>query len=185
MKISDDIQNIVKRMGGKKSSYRGEVLWVLKINDFVIHMEPWIKELSSKYCLGLNCAISHVHFEVLANRIMGEKPHDFVSLKWFPKDAEVKVEGEIEKAFKLLIQEAIDEVGLINIESLIEEFKNNRPDRPSLPQICHLAALAWTGDYATLEDYERIFAAGYRMNFVPVVTIEMIFKAEQIAKQRF
>lgn len=47
-------------------------------------------------------------------------------------------------------------------------------------QLLHLAALAYLADYDTLLDYQKIFRQGQRLNFVPMITSEMIDRAVHI-----
>lgn len=48
-------------------------------------------------------------------------------------------------------------------------------------QIFHLAALAITGNFNTLMDYQSIFIKGQRLNFVPMITRPVIERALDIA----
>lgn len=58
------------------------------------------------------------------------------------------------------------------------------PPDTGQPQLKHLAALAYLGDFNTLIDYQQIFRKGKRLNFVPMITPEMIDRAVDIAAER-
>ncbi|WP_376766896.1 DUF6990 domain-containing protein [Rhizobium tropici] len=47
-----------------------------------------------------------------------------------------------------------------------------------------MTALAYLADFTTLVDYQEIFRKGKRMNFVPMITREMIDRAVNIAAER-
>ena len=62
----------------------------------------------------------------------------------------------------------------LSLEQSVSLFVANRPDRPSVTQINHLVGLAYRGDFTTLEAYVRAFAEGSRLNFVPMITEEVL-----------
>ena len=64
---------------------------------------------------------------------------------------------------------------------MIKAFALVCPDNRELPQIEHLAALAWQGNFNKLTDYQKIFERGYRMKFVPTITKETIDRALEIS----
>jgi hypothetical protein len=82
------------------------------------------------------------------------------------------------------MQGILRELKAESLDHYIDEFKSNCPDRPSMRQVCHLTALAWTADVTTLSEYEGIFRKGKRLNFVPMITKEMIDRALQVAWRR-
>jgi hypothetical protein len=47
----------------------------------------------------------------------------------------------------------------------------------------HLAALAIAGDLQTLSRYQRSFAHGDRLNFVPYITADLIDRALSLAQR--
>lgn len=58
------------------------------------------------------------------------------------------------------------------------------PPSTGLSQLMHLGALAYLGDFNSLLDYQDIFRRGQRLNFVPMITSEMIDRAVDIAVER-
>lgn len=65
-----------------------------------------------------------------------------------------------------------------DVESCIASFA--RPWETE-KQSTHLAALAYVGDFNTLMDYQEMFKRGKRANFYPVIKVEMIDRALDIA----
>jgi hypothetical protein len=53
-----------------------------------------------------------------------------------------------------------------------------------MPQICHLAALAWKGNLDKLIEYQESFKRGHRLSFVPMITADMVDRALDIAAER-
>lgn len=51
-------------------------------------------------------------------------------------------------------------------------------------QISHISALAYTGDFVTLMEYIEMFKKGKRANFFPIVKLDMIESALDIALER-
>ena len=58
----------------------------------------------------------------------------------------------------------------------IKSFQN-LPDDMGGNQLKHLAALAFDGDFNTLMDQQEFFERGHRLNFVPMITKEVIDRA--------
>jgi hypothetical protein len=117
-----------------------------------------------------------------------------VSIKWFQKSAKVENEALLPPAFETLMRDIMLELKAASIDSFIEEFRSMRPRKPigaavwplprSVPQLCHLAALAWWSDGYTLSGYLKEFRAGNRRDFVPMITQAMIERALEIAAER-
>jgi hypothetical protein len=68
------------------------------------------------------------------------------------------------------------EAGLVACRALQTDAKGAMPLR-------HLAALAIAGDVQTLSIYQRSFARGDRLNFVPYITADLINRALSLAQR--
>jgi hypothetical protein len=75
---------------------------------------------------------------------------------------------------KELLNQVLSWGATLDPDTSVAMFAATRPDGPSVPQINHLVALAYLGDFTTLEGYARTFAKGLRLNFVPLITREAI-----------
>ena len=184
MKIKEITRKNIEKVGGKWRSDKDGAFWEVEANSFILHAESFLRAPPSKpLWIGFDCTIGHKKLAGVANLIMGDKLSNFVSLRWFQKSAYVDLPEQVENASLELMVELVDKLKAENINQLIEDFRLNRPDRPSMPQINHLAALAWLKDSDTLEDYQRIFAAGNHLNFVPMIDKAMIDRALEFAQK--
>ncbi|KIP98717.1 MULTISPECIES: hypothetical protein [Pseudomonas] len=182
MKVDILIGKAIEKNGGKWKADRDGAFWEAERNGFVIQAEPFIRNRpSGRIWLGMDCSVSHKDFAKVANFIMKERPKSFVSLRWFQKNEEVDSIEQAPVTFTRLIEEVLAEIDAEEIGQAIEEFRHNRPNSPSMSQVCHLVALAWSKDSDTLEDYQRMFIAGNRLNFVPMIDKAMIDRALEIA----
>lgn len=73
----------------------------------------------------------------------------------------------------------------VDLNLLLESLVLERPDRPSIPQINHLVALAFLGRFGVLEEYSDSFSRGRHLNFVPTITQEVIDAALDVAYDRY
>ena len=121
---------------------------------------------------------------MIASRILGDPPDTPKSFKSEQGRAEVESLASAGEMYRKMIEEQIESIQKIDMEKVIKDFAANCPDRPSMRQIMHLAALAWMADFNTLTDYQKIFARGHRMNFVPMISQAMIERALDMAFER-
>lgn len=185
MKVDEIIREAVEKNGGKWKADRDGGFWEAEENGFVIQAEPFLRNRpSGQFWVGIDCSVSHKEFAKVANFIMKERPKNFVSLRWFQKSAEVASIEQTPAAFSGLMEDVLAELKAEQIGRIIDEFRSNRPDGPSMPQVCHLAALACSKDSSTLEGYQDEFAAGGRLNFVPMINKAMIDRALEIAQKK-
>jgi hypothetical protein len=80
----------------------------------------------------------------------------------------------------------------LDVNECISAFVRNCPDGgrvcldgPSVTQINHLAALAFVGNFSELEEYSAAFKRGARMNFGPLITLEIIEAVLDISYDQF
>lgn len=83
--------------------------------------------------------------------------------------------------FSHVCQEVISKAAQVELEEAVKEFA--APWSTHL-QISHLAALAYTGDFNTLMDYQILFKGPNRANFHPYIAAAMIDRAFDIAVDR-
>lgn len=182
MKIEDIVISAIGHVGGKWKSDREGGLWSIEANGFALEAEPFLRDRkTSGVCAGFDCSIGHKGFAKLANFIMDERPRNFVSLRWIQKSVEVGSIERVGQSFQNLMKEILDELQGMDIHALVDEFCRNRPDGPSMLQVCHLAALAWKKDAENLRNYQHAFELGNSLNFVPMIDKGMIDRAVDLA----
>jgi hypothetical protein len=174
MRFVEEIRLAVLSREGRWVRDRDGAYGELKHGEFVAQLEPF----DARMQIGIECAVEHRAFSVLVNYILGERAGEFLCIKYFPVHREQSEGAEqlISRTLLLAIEDPL--------ERYLTRFKVERPDMPSIPQLCHLGALAWSGDYSTLLDYEAIFKKGKRLNFVPMIETEMIERALEKAWER-
>lgn len=180
--MEDIVRIAIEHVGGKWKADREGGFWTIQKNGFAIEAEPFLRSRKpSGVWLGFDCSIGHKEFAKLTNFIMDERPHNFVSLRWFQKSDEVESIEYAGQSFRNLMLGILDELQGLEMRVLVDEFCRSRPDGPSMLQVCHLAALAWTKDIETLKSYQLAFASGNRLNFVPMIDKGMVDRAVERA----
>lgn len=83
-----------------------------------------------------------------------------------------------------IVNELVDWGRNVDVDQTIRAIASSPIPNVGGAQLKHLAALAYVGDFNTLMDYQQVFKKGKRMNFVPMITPEMIDRAVGIALDR-
>jgi hypothetical protein len=184
MEQTINYEAILGPLGGRLRRDRKDKWWELDCGDFVLSIELGQRFAASGFRLEMDCAVSHKRLSAIAGQILGEPARGPHSFKYDQRRMEVESLDGADVHYRKLIQEEVEEVGKLDMEKVIKDFAANCPDTPSMRQVMHLASLAWLADFTTLTEYKEIFQRGYRMNFVPIITPEMIQRAVQIAFDR-
>jgi hypothetical protein len=166
-------------LGAVQKKDRDGQYWELEVGAFVAHFEPFDRhdlKRESRW-VGVDCAVGHRDFSRLANVITGDRPNSFTPITWFQKSLDVMSSESSKSAVSQVLSTCVQEIKSLDIDSLIDTYLVERPDRPSMKQILHLAALSWRSNCATLEGYVEAFENGNRLNFVPMINLQMIKKA--------
>jgi hypothetical protein len=174
-----------ERFGGRRCMEDGEEHWEFAIGKFTLHIQPWLRQPRSGLHIGLDCAIGHEELGALVCQIFGDTPHTFQCMRWVQRTVELPSAEHVGNSFSELLSDFLIEVGTMRLTDLISEFRQNRPDQPSMAQLLHIGALAWVGDFNTLEDYVSTFRRGHRLNFAPMITLDMIQRAADVAADRY
>lgn len=185
LKTPMDAAAELTRLGGCYCHNRDGDFWKFTANEFTVHIEPFIRAKCEHRLLGIEWAIEHREFAAVVRQILGDSRDTFQAMRWEQKISEAQSPEQAPEAFRSLVSSALTFIRALSLSDMVGEFKATLPDRPSGRQLFHLAALAWDGDYSTLGDYQRIFAQGKRLNFVPMITRRMIDSALAIANKRF
>lgn len=149
-------------------------------------LDPSVRQLPDGFRLSLWASIAAVEFRSIADKILGDPAslHLMHSLVNLQEDTMVRTEREAQDSLDHFAHRLFSAGDSEDFESLIRKLCKERPDRPMLDQTMHLAALAYLGDDSTLQDYLSMFERGFRMNFVPAITIDFIRRAYDIALDR-
>jgi hypothetical protein len=180
-KSNNEVSAEFMRLGGGYREYEDDDggCWEFMLDRFIVHIEPWRRRSS----LGIDCAIGHTELGALANQIAGNHPKTFRCLNWENHSIEVPDCEPLSEGFRKLLSSFLSDLGG-RLDGFIAELRKPPPDIGG-KYVFHLAALAWVGDFGTLEDYYAIFKRGKRMNFPPMITTEMIGRAVDIAMDRY
>jgi hypothetical protein len=125
-------------------------------------------------------AFSKIEKQIFQSKIQAEPPIAYTEI--------VKAVPELPAAFFSLFAEVAEEVAKwgrsLDLQSCVHELAIKGVPDVGGGQLRHLTALAYLGDFNTLVDYQEMFREGKRMNFVPMITPEMIDRAVNIAAER-
>ena len=171
------LQAVLPAFGGKLVTDPEATWWVTKAGDFQLEAEPFIRTHSEGTTFVLECAVGHPEFGRVANRIAGSPPEDLFCIKWFSLQEDLTSDRPAISCLETLMKRGLHDAASEPLSSYVSRLLASRPDRPFLVQVAHLAALAWSGDFSTLLSYEAAFERGYRLNFVPLITVETIRRA--------
>lgn len=139
-----------------------------------------IRQLPSEQKMGLSLSAGSKDMSRIIGAIVGERAsHEILLQTRLEKRSPEIGLKEIEDISKEAIIWWRSQDNLAAIRSLTAP-----PPSTGLPQLMHLGALAYLGDFNTLIDYQQIFQKGKRLNFVPMIKSEMIDRAIDIAVER-
>lgn len=165
-----DISPVLVSLGGKPISESDGTYWHFSVMQFVLDVEPF----NSQSRWGFDCSLEHREFSATANIIAGEPKNTFVCIHWFQCIQEV---GE---TIEQLLNRVLSIASSKPLAVYVDELKAHIPEK-SVPQICHLTALALQKDFLRLMEYQEAFKKGQSLGFVPVITSVMIDRATDIA----
>ena len=165
-----DIAPVLASLGGKPISDSDGTYWRFSVMQFVLDIEPF----NSQSRWGFDCSLEHREFSDTANIIASEPKNTFVCIHWFQHIQET---GE---TVEQLLNRVLSDASSKPLAAYVDEFKAHIPEK-SVPQICHLTALALEKDFLKLMEYQEAFKKGQKLGFVPAITSAMIDKATDIA----
>ncbi|NOT72594.1 MAG: hypothetical protein HOP09_15350 [Hyphomicrobium sp.] len=145
--------------------------------SLLLRVFPSSKTLALEASIGAGNA----NWDRIASKINGDRKTKEFALRY---DTLVKkVDGhEISSEHVLpFLDECLKHAAAIDIDAEIDKYSANRPDFPFIPQIFHLAALAYLGQDRIISGYLDAFRRGKNMNFVPAITEAFIARAYDLA----
>lgn len=184
MNEEDSLISNITLPGGRWVTDRDGEFWEFEHNGFVIEAEPFAERTNTGVVAGFEVALGHQEFGRLVNEILGDEPDAMVPLKTWTEQVELEDAATLKSSIAHVMNTIIDRMGRESLDPYLESFARSRPDSPSLAQANHLAALAWRAEFSVLDDYLSAFKSGKRLNFVPMITLDMIDRACDLAAMR-
>ena len=185
--IKASLEDFLKTNGwsAEKDELGAESFYVNR-PPLVFSLGPSVRQLPDGFRLNFWAGIADIEFRTIADKIANDSAslHLMHSLVKLQDTAMVSTEREAWVSIDRFASRLYAVEGREDFESLIRKRCKDRPDQPMLDQIMHLAALAYLGDDSTLEEYLDIFKRGFRLNFVPAITVDFIRRANEIAIDR-
>lgn len=178
-KMLQDVFNVMEALGGKYRKEHEDDYWSFSRQPLVISFaDPRIIELPASVDVALSVSICELLFSKLVEEIKGTKA-------WPLLVSTLRIEVTEIDNFALKLKKAVvDQLAKaedIDIRQEVERLASDRPDFPVMKQVSHLAALAWKGDFITLGEYEAVFERGKHLNFLPMITKDMIARALELS----
>ncbi|MBI1495254.1 DUF6990 domain-containing protein [Halocynthiibacter styelae] len=184
------VARVFESEGWSMCFYKSEGYWDFKwslteVDVSVLFSGQDIRQLTTKPRLSLHAGVSKPELDSIKNTIMppikGGEPQSVV-LAGLTAEEKIPLSEERYDAFIRGLSGMLVKWGEAqDIEAGVAGF--TKPWRTE-QQLCHLAALAYVGDFNTLMDYQEMFKSGKRANFYPYITPEMIDRAVDIAIER-
>lgn len=139
-----------------------------------------IRQLPNERTMTLSISSGLSAYSDIIARIAGREPsHMWLHQRNILKRQMEFGDADIEEASNEALAWWLEQDNLATIKALTAP-----PPDTGQPQLKHLAALAYLGDFNTLIDYQEIFRKGKRLNFVPMIKSEMLDRAVDIAVER-
>ena len=180
-----DIVDLLRSKGWIcKKDEVGDWYCILDLGDRNIQVIPSFKKTGDTSSLALLESVSTEQFTNLENRVFehGEQSDHSPFIR--PWNSKYTKKGEAITCDDVL--ELIDGIAEWaknqDIEAAVAEYSKKCPDSPGQKQLYHLVALIMTKDVGTLKNYEDYFKSGNTLNFVPMITYDVIKRAVELAK---
>jgi hypothetical protein len=174
----------LESLGGRYVQDPEADYWLFEVGEFLVELEPFESPFSGGVTIGVESSVSHTEVSTICNRILGAQPEERQTMLWWQNRHDLK-EGERPcPTLTRLIEDALGRVSRVDLALQVRELAATCPDGPSMRQVLHLAALAYQGDFPRLLDYVKTFERGKRLNFVPMISSDMLSRAFDVAVER-
>lgn len=181
MNLKETEQHIASKvfgdLGGKKIEDADGAYWLFSSGCVLLEVEPFLREKSNEFSVGIDVSISNSELSKIANRICGKRGQQRQRFDWRQWQQYARSEMELENAFRDVLQRAMAEMQTINLNDIADEIAGKPPMDRSLSQLMHLAALAYLGNVRALNEYLEGMNSGNRFGFVPVITTIFLERA--------
>ncbi|WP_081673816.1 DUF6990 domain-containing protein [Pseudomonas cremoricolorata] len=153
----------------------GDCFCVAEVGGVEVQITPSVKKRLAHFRVSLMPSVSTKKFSEAVAFVRGEENrYSPIIVSNEPPEKPVKLSSsDVAVMSKRVISWACSQ----DIESGVSFYKQLPTDSKGILPLKHLAALAISGDFETLNSYSKIFEAGDRLGFVPYITEGMIHRA--------
>lgn len=178
-KLREEIFNLMEMLGGKHFKEDGDDCWsFLRPPLEITFADPRIIELPTSVSVCLSVWVYENTFTKLLEKIFGTEPYPF---KVSEIELSLAYDADCTDELRIAVNEKLAMACDLSIREEMELLASERPDRGLMLQKKHLAALAWKGDFITLGEYQAVFERGKHLNFLPMITKDMINRALELS----
>ena len=176
-------------LGGKYRRTSEADLWLFEVNGFVVEIQPIVEEPEIGDDVTIQVVWTHPKIDKIINRMMRSeikrRANHRNCMRWEQFTETCSAAATRSDLLGSLVRSVLNRAENTTLDEYTSSFSKDLPDGPAMPQMCHLAALAWFGNYNQLMDYQSVFGRGHHLNFVPLITKAVIDEALSIAFDRF
>lgn len=177
-----EVMPILETLGWKAGRDEvGDNFALIRRGDVQLRVIPFIGKRADHFRVAFMASVSTKTFSSAAEFIFGSKDdHEPIIVT---NGVEEKVENFSANDVVALSEGTISWGFSQDIEAGLAAYRALQTDAKGAMPLRHLAALAIAGDLQTLSRYQRSFAHGDRLNFVPYITADLIDRALSLAQR--
>lgn len=180
MKISEYFDSSWLKM--EPHELDGNCLWLKKNEGQVtLYISPTIKAIGDQFVIRVIAACTHSEFGEFCKKILKETGNLLPTMESKSFSTKLFYKAEIYKELEKLIEEIEIWSNSIDFNKKMRWFHDSRPNIPQMYQVWHIAALSYYENYEQLMQYQDLFLKGNKLNFLPIVTKEMLDLAVEYA----
>ena len=187
--MKTEYEQIMLSLGGKHRPTSEADLWLFEVNGFVVEIQPIVEELEIGDDVTIQVVWTHPKIDRIINRMMRSEIKRRLNHRncmcWEQFTETCSAAATRHDLLGSLVRSVLNRAENATLDEYMSPFAKDLPDGPAMPQICHLAALAWFGNFNQLMDDQGVFERGHRLKFVPLITKVVIDEALSIAFDRF
>jgi hypothetical protein len=180
--MQTQIDDLLRGSGWRRQTFDGDVFFIKKIGPVIVTLDIRVKELPDGYAASVTGGFGTTDFHAVVREIMADD--NFYPIEYRKLSSRPKTVGEAMEFIAGSAGTLEEEARTFDFDAKVQELIVSRPDRPSLPQVFHLAALAYSGNVSELQDYDEIFGRGHRLNFVSMIDHDYIKRALKVAYRK-
>lgn len=174
--------DLMQAEGGRLQRLDGEEVVVFDLPPFRVNVFQTYRDLGrGEARAALELVADLPELSAVANALIGNPADAWNTIhtdRWSRRLAEIEVTRDLVRA---QITGLLDRVRALDPGAVLARCRAECPDFEGGLQLCHLAALALAGDGARLRDYHGRMLAGDRLNFVPMITPDLVQRAVERA----
>ena len=178
----EELDGLMRSLGGKKIASDGGDEWLFTEGDFGVEIEPGFRCCKGTITVAVDASVSHARISEIASLITGKKLGTRQQVEWHQCSEDIPDDGDRDGALRRVVARELLRVKQLSLESIVESYAApGPPPTRSLGQIVHLAALAYKADVHRLTEYLQGMKRGKRFGLVPMITQEMVERAIDLA----